>query len=98
MYKTEQRTGKRTLVGGNKEEWRVFCCNMPHCIKCTIIFFKFIHKPIMRFYVPLVMNSKIMIFWDIIPYTSVGCLHISQTPLASTFGSVSCFFYPKMVE
>jgi len=41
----------------------------------------------MRFYVPLVVNSKI-IFWDIIPCSSVGCFHISETPLASTFSSV----------
>lgn len=95
---TEHRTGKRALVGGNKKEWRVFCCNMPHCTKCTIICFKFIHKPITRFYVPLVVNSKIMIFWDIIPCSSVGCFHLSETLLASTFSSVSCIFYPKMEE
>jgi hypothetical protein len=39
---------KGHLWEGNKEEWRVFCCNIPHCIiKCTLICFKFIHKPIM---------------------------------------------------
>jgi hypothetical protein len=59
----------------------VFCCNMPHCIKSKTICFKFIQKPIMRFYVPLVVNSKIMIFWDTIPCSSVGFFFTFQRHL-----------------
>ena len=94
--RTENR--QEDTCGGKQGRGTVFYCNMPHCIKCTTICFKFIQKPIMRFYVPLVVNSKIMIFWDTIPCSSVGCFHISDRPLASTFSSVSCFFYPKMEE